>query len=152
MAFICDVIGNVLADEAAELTAKLLRPSQAKCKEVSSLDTEAFLVCVRIGLTQARSWEVLEDALVYEALVEFEPEATSVEIELVKATKSLAESGHDIVATAWGDMSGHRCSICEVFKCSGLFEYWAKGPRCTPKASGQSRKGKFESEQLAKRA
>ena len=50
---ICDIVGNALADEAAELTAKLLRPPPAKCKQVSAQDTEAFLVCIRIGLTQA---------------------------------------------------------------------------------------------------
>ena len=39
VAFICDIVGNALADEAAELAAKLLRPSPAKCKEAELADT-----------------------------------------------------------------------------------------------------------------
>ena len=48
-AHICDVIGNALADEAAELAAKLLRPTTSVCKQAEVEDTEAFLICIRLG-------------------------------------------------------------------------------------------------------
>ena len=92
-------MGNALADEAAELTSKLLRPLPAKCKQVSAQDTEAFLVCIRIGLTQARAWDMAEGALIYETPEAFEPTATSTEIELIKATQNLANNGHVPEAT-----------------------------------------------------
>ena len=119
---ICDIIGNALADEAAELTAKLLRPAPAKCRQAAAKDTEAFLVCIRIGLTQARLWEASEEALVYEAPVAFEPEATSTEIELIKVTQGLAYNGHVPIATTWGSMFGHRCSRCNLFRNKNFFE------------------------------
>ena len=53
-------------DFAAELAAKLLRPPPTKCKEVEMADTEAFLIAIGIGLTQARHWEQSENAWNYE--------------------------------------------------------------------------------------
>ena len=77
-----------LVDEVAELAAKLLRPTLAISKEADLEDTEAFLVCIRIGLTQARHWEQSEDAWLYDAPVEIEPESLSTELEILKATKN----------------------------------------------------------------
>ena len=75
-ATICDVIGNALADEAADLAAKLMRPTPAKCKKIESEQSEAFLVCVRIRMVQARLWERTENAMTYELPEEAEQEAT----------------------------------------------------------------------------
>ena len=88
-AFICDIVGNALADEAAQLAAKLLRPSPAKCKEAELADTEAFLIAIRIGLTQARHWEQLEDAWVYEMPAAVESESAVAEVELIRRRRSL---------------------------------------------------------------
>jgi hypothetical protein len=110
---ICDIVGNALADEAAELTSKLLRPLPAKCKQVSAQYTEAFLVCIRIGLTQARAWDMAEGALIYKTPEAFEASATNTEIELIKATQNLANNGHVPEATTWGNLRGHRCLRCD---------------------------------------
>ena len=56
-AAICDIIGNALADEAAELTAKLLQPRTPETKRAELWDKETFLICIRIGFVQARLWE-----------------------------------------------------------------------------------------------
>ena len=60
------IIGNSLADEAASLAARTLRPEAAEI--AAALDTEkmAFEICIRIGLVQARIWEVNKDAVMYE--------------------------------------------------------------------------------------
>ena len=133
IAHICDVIGNELADEAAELTAKLLRPQQTKCKASSVAEAEAFLVCIRIGLAQARLWEASEDALIFEAHESFEAEATSTEIELMKAARNLADSGHELIVDTWGEFVGNRCARCNIFKAKEYFETWCTGPRCEPR-------------------
>ena len=112
-ASISDVIGNALADEAAELTAKLIQPSKGACQEANLIDKEAFLICLRIGFTQARLWESSDGALLYEAPVEFQPEETGVEIELQKATKELTDKGHDLVPEVRGDQRGHCCNRCK---------------------------------------
>ena len=49
-----DVIGNALADEAAELAASLLRPDQELILRAKEIDDLSFAVCVRIGMVQPR--------------------------------------------------------------------------------------------------
>ena len=44
LAYICDVIGNALADEAANLAAKQLRPAPTICKDADTLQKTVFLV------------------------------------------------------------------------------------------------------------
>ena len=44
-----DIIGNSLADEAAELAVKLLRPPQADITEAKRINDMAFNVCIRVG-------------------------------------------------------------------------------------------------------
>ena len=62
-----DLIGNALADEAAELTAKLLRPSTEANKQANELDKLAFNICVRIGFIQARLWDLFGNAPIHDA-------------------------------------------------------------------------------------
>ena len=96
-ATIRDVVGNAFADEVVESAAKLRRPTLAICKEADLEDTEAFLVCIRIGLPQARHWEQSEDAWLYEAPVETEPESFSTEVEILKVSKNLVDRGYCLV-------------------------------------------------------
>ena len=44
-----DIIRNAFADEAAELTAKLLRPNTDANNEALELDKLTFNICVNIG-------------------------------------------------------------------------------------------------------
>ena len=60
------IIGNALADEAAELAVKLIRPPQDAIKEADRIEAMAFNVCVRLGMVQARIWEVLGNAPIHE--------------------------------------------------------------------------------------
>ena len=48
-----DIIGNALADEAADLAAKLLRPNVEANNEANELDKLAFNICIRTGFVQA---------------------------------------------------------------------------------------------------
>ena len=57
-----DIIGNCLADEVAELAVKLLRPPVADITEAKRIDDMAFLICIRLGLIQARKWERVGNA------------------------------------------------------------------------------------------
>ena len=71
-AMICDIIGNALADEAASIAAKWLRPTSAECREAKLVESTAFLICIRLAFTQARLWELTEEARRYEAPPEIE--------------------------------------------------------------------------------
>ncbi len=61
-----DIIGNALADEAAEFAAALLRPPQKEILEATRVDKIAFVVCVRSGFVQARLWELFGNAPISE--------------------------------------------------------------------------------------
>ena len=69
-AFICDIIGNALADESAAIAAEWLEPKKAQCNEAEAIDNLAFMICIRLAFTQARIWEVTADSLLYEAAPE----------------------------------------------------------------------------------
>ena len=66
-AYLCDIVGNALADESAAIAAKLLRPETSECAEADQLQSTAFLICIRLGFTKARIWELTNDAPIYEA-------------------------------------------------------------------------------------
>ena len=126
-AHICDIIGNALADEAAELAAKLLRPTTSVCKQAEIEDTEAFLICIRLGLTQARHWAATEEAWIYEAPVPAEVVSCSTEGEMVKVMEKMAAKGHEVIPNFRGGLSGHRCTRCDLFRCQASFAYWSEG-------------------------
>ena len=126
-AHICDVIGNALADEAAELAAKLLRPTPSICKQAEVEDTEALLICIRLGLTQARHWESTEEAWIYEAPVPVEAVSCSTECEMVKVIEKIADQGHDVQSDFRGGMSGHMCTRCDLFRCQAILPIGPKG-------------------------
>ena len=64
------------------------------------------MICIRIGLTQARLWEMSEDALLFEMPVDFVPEETGVDIELSKATQKMIDNGHSLQPTVRGEKTG----------------------------------------------
>ena len=66
-AYLCDIVGNALADESAAIAAKWLRPETSECAGAEQLQSTAFLICIRLGFTQARIWELTNDAPIYEA-------------------------------------------------------------------------------------
>ena len=53
-AYICDILGNALADESAAIAAKLMRIDKAECEQVETIHCTALLICIRLAFTQAR--------------------------------------------------------------------------------------------------
>ena len=85
--FVCDIIGNALADEAASIAAKWLRPTSVECREAKRVEATAFLICIRLAFTQARVWELTEEARRYQAPPEIECE----EIDLLNVFQNTAD-------------------------------------------------------------
>ena len=110
---ICDIIGNALADEAASVASKLLRPNPVTCKASESIHHTAFNICLRIGFTQAREWELLADAPIYEAPPEPEHIDLSIGSAFQQAADDLALAGHDLVLERRGHSTGHFCTRCK---------------------------------------
>ena len=94
---ICDIIGNALADEAASLAAKRLRPNQIECKEAETIHNLAFHICIRLAFTQARVWELTDGVRMYEAPLGLEEAGTSFENIFQGATEDLSAKGHDMI-------------------------------------------------------
>ena len=104
-----DIIGNALADEAAELAVKLLRPSQEAIKEAKRIDSLSFNVCVRIGLIQARIWETLEDAPIHPSPVHDTAPPIVANEALAELIESMRRNGHTLERSFRGNLSGLRC-------------------------------------------
>ena len=82
------------------------------------MDTGAFLVCMRLGLTQARHWAATEEAWIYEAPAPVEAVSCSTEGEMVKVMEMMADKGHDVIQNFRGGLRGHRAHdvICSGAK------------------------------------
>ena len=136
-AYICGILGNALADEAASIAAKWLRPSAADCSEAKAIDKTALLICIRLAFTQARLWELTGDARRYEAPPEFECEATDLASVYQEAADEFTSTGHDITEATQGKQSGHFCVRCTVFHATHNFNKWKTGKPCMPTAKGK---------------
>jgi len=145
-AFICDIIGNALADESAAIAAEWLEPKKAQCNEAEAIDNLAFMICIRLAFTQARIWEVTADSLLYEA----PPEPEEVDLDLLSnfqnAADELAAKGHWLEAATRGETAGHTCTRCTKFKKKTKFNDWLTGPPCLVQATGKQRKEIIEIE------
>ena len=141
---LCDIIGNALADEAAAIAARLLRPSSVACNEKANLHRIAFNICIRLAFTQAREWELFADARLYEAPPEIEHTDTTIGTAFQRAEDELTESGHDLYIERRGDMLGHRCSRCKKLKAQKNFNEWLTKGGCIRTATGFERKVAFE--------
>ena len=143
-ATICDIIGNALADEAASIAAKWLRPTSVECREAKRVESTAFLICIRLGFTQARLWELTEEARRYEAPPEIERETVDFMSVFQATADEFALQGHDITEASQGKQSGHYCSRCTTFHAKHNFNMWLTGKPCKVKATGKERKAAFE--------
>ena len=123
-ALLTDIIGNSLADEAASLTAKTLRPDAADIAAALDIEKMAFGICIRIGLVQARIWEVNKDAVMYELTERPDPIELGVEAEMRKAIDDILVKGHDLAIAHRGDLKGHACRKCKKFKGKSKFAAW----------------------------
>ena len=115
-AYICDIIGNALADESAAITAKRLRPDNTECKQASSINRTAFLICIRLAFVQARMWELFNDAPIYEASPDIVEVDSTIGTTFQKAADELSATLHQLEAATKGKDSGQRCTRCRKFK------------------------------------
>ena len=116
MAFLCDVIGNALADEAASLAAKRLRPAPVTCKESQLLHKKTFLICIRLAFTQARVWAMMGEARLYEDPPDHEEAEADIGSEFQKLEDDFAKQGHELIEAWRGKQSGHKCIHCRKFQ------------------------------------
>ena len=126
-----DIIGNCLADEVAELAVKLLRPPQADIEEAKRMDDMAFLVCIRLGMIQARKWELFNGAPIYEAPNMAPEPPTSYEEALKALITQMQTSGHIVEKATCGKFQGLKCARCGIFHKDSEFGKWRK--KCAPK-------------------
>ena len=121
-----DIIGNALADEAAELAVKLLRPSQEAIREAKRIDGLAFNVCVSLGLVQARIWETIGDAPIHEAPANDSEPPIEANEALTELIESMKNSGHTLERSFRGNLLGLRCDRCQRFHQNKDFRKWKK--------------------------
>ena len=131
-----DIIGNALADEAAELAAALLRPTQEKIILAKQVDELAFAVCLRLGFVQARLWDLFGNAPIYERPATFDNEPITDEEALQRLLRRMKESGHVLERGMRGKLHGLRCCQCHEFHRHTDFAKWNK--KCRPKAATDS--------------
>ena len=140
-----DIIRNALADEAAAIAAKWLRPQQGEKREATLINQQAFLICIRLACTQARLWELTEDAFLYEAPPEIEAQDLDPLTAFQRAADEFALAGHDLEPATQGKQAGHRCTRCPLFHAKHNFNKWMVQP-CKPRANGHQREAAFDDE------
>ena len=148
-----DIIGNALADEAADLAAKHLRPPQPAIDEAKRIDNIAFLACIRLGFIQARRWDLFNGAPVYETPSEDTVAPRTFDQALVNLIARIKQSGHVLEKAIVGKNIGLRCSRCPNFRCDNDFDFWYT--TCVPKATSrqlqqhqQKRRARMEKEKM----
>jgi len=88
------IIGSALADEAAELTVALIRPSQETIVEAKQTHQMAMAVCTRIGFIQARLWELFGNAPIHEAPSAKDEEPITNDKALETLMEDMKRTGH----------------------------------------------------------
>ena len=68
----------------------------------------------------------------YELPEDFQSEEVSVDTEMRAAIKKLADNGHQVDPALFGEMRGHKCLRCNLFRVPNKFKYWIDGPLCQP--------------------
>ena len=142
-AFLCDIIENALADEAATIAAELLKPSKEKCLKAEALEEETFLICIRLGFTQARVWELTHDCLLYEAPPETEEPALYISSHLKQLSSEFVDRGHLLELAYRGEHAGHTCMRCRKWKKKIKLNDWLTGDLCIAKPSAKHRKNNY---------
>ncbi len=129
------VIGNELADAAAETSAALFRgEEQAVSRRIGFIVDKACRIAVRLARIQARIWAVKAGAKVYEM-----PEQPTIDMEMEdEATvarnifREIARRGHRLLRTE----KGLRCERCGAHRPWARREHWAR-TTCQPRAAAE---------------
>ena len=127
-----DIIGNALADEAAELAVKLLRPEKELNSRANEMDELAFAVCIRIGMVQSRLWDLFGASPIYEAPDKKDHTPVTGEKALSTLISEMKLSGHRVESRFRGNLAGLWCTRCLRFRNNSDFHLWKK--TCVPKA------------------
>ena len=135
-AFICDIIGNALADESAAIAAKWLRPEDTVCTQAKEIDNTAFLICIRLAFVQARIWELTNDAPIYETPPDHSEVDLTIGSNFQRAADELTEKRHQLEAATRGKERGHRCLKCTRFTKKAKFDDLLIGASCSRLADG----------------
>ena len=110
---------------------KLLRPPQADIDEAKRINDMAFFVCIRLGMIQARKWELFNGAQIYEASDMAPEPPTSYEEALKALIAQMQISGHIVEKATCGKFQGLKCERCGIFHIVSEFGKWRK--KCVPK-------------------
>ena len=89
-----DIIGNALADEAAERAVALLRPKQKAINAAKQTDQLANAICTRIGFIQARLCDLFGNAHIHEAPRCKEEEPLTDKAVIDKMVEDMRATGH----------------------------------------------------------
>ena len=89
-----DIIGNALADEAAELAVALIRPEQKGSTKAKQTDQLAKAICTRIGFIQARLWDLFGSAPIHEAPSCKDEEPMTDKAAIDKMVEDMRAKGH----------------------------------------------------------
>ena len=107
-----DIIGKSLVDEAVELAAAPLRPSQEKIVEAKQVDDLAFAVGLRLVFVQARLWDLFGDAPIFEKPAAFDNEPIADDEALERLLTKMRETGHILERGMRGNLHGLTCTRC----------------------------------------
>ena len=91
----------------------------------------AFNVCVRLGMVQARIWEVLGNAPIHETPAKDTHPPIEADEALAALISEVRNSGHTLVRRFRGKFLGLACKRCQLFRRNAEFNKWRK--KCVPK-------------------
>jgi len=131
LAELTDLIGNSLADEAAELAVKLLRPPQDQVDEANREEHLAFCICIRLGMIQARIWHLFDGAPIFPTPIEDTEGPITNESALNNLIERMKLTGHILVNWQRGHVHGLKCERCGQIHQHAEFHKWKKP--CVPK-------------------
>ncbi len=129
-----DVVGNELADAAAETGHAAFTYSATEARGVKEAEARTFNVAVRLGRTQARIWEQMAGAAVYQP-----PEAPVLDEELLdrrKVFKDIAQSTVTNGHVLFREKQGLRCQRCQLYKGWASREHWCRY-KCRPRRTAE---------------
>ena len=122
------MLGNSLADAAAEQANEMVQPKYATIKEAEEAEVTAFLVAKRIAIIQAHVWQSQGDEAIYEAPRIINPVAPCQKRATAATMLRLVRNGHRLHRTGTGYM---RCENCGRKRAASNSKYWLS-TKCVP--------------------
>ncbi len=130
-----DVTGNEFADAAAEAGVTLLKElDDDTSRRAHRADEKACRIAMRLGRVQARIWQKLAGAKLFQPPVTPQLAEEDFQVGNVMATimRDIAKMGHRPFRTR----GGLRCDRCEIFNNWSGREFWTRN-KCQPRMSAR---------------